>query len=108
MTDRILADAEATLRRRRAELVAALGRIESALDETPNPDAEDRATEREGDEVLEALGRSDETELRAIDAALARIAEGTYGTCQTCGDTIARERLAAVPTAALCRDCARR
>ena len=46
--------------------------------------------------------------LRAIDDALARIDEGSYGTCQQCGENIASVRLAAVPYAALCIDCARR
>ncbi|ETX29300.1 TraR/DksA family transcriptional regulator [Roseivivax isoporae] len=97
---------EARMRARRAELLATLGTIERTLDEPPNPDAEDRATEREGDEVLEALAHADEVELRAIDAALGRMADGRYGMCQSCGEPIGRARLEAVPTAALCRDCA--
>ncbi|MEM8850238.1 MAG: TraR/DksA C4-type zinc finger protein, partial [Pseudomonadota bacterium] len=44
--------------------------------------------------------------IRAIDAALARIAAGTYGICVKCGADISPERLVAVPTAALCRTCA--
>ena len=44
---------------------------------------------------------------RAIDAALARIADGTYGKCENCGKDIPFERLEARPTATLCVDCAK-
>ena len=46
--------------------------------------------------------------LTAIDAALERIDEGTFGTCQRCGNPIAPERLEARPWATLCIDCKRR
>lgn len=45
-------------------------------------------------------------ELQRIDAALQRIAEGTYGYCIECDDEIAPKRLEADPAAALCIDCA--
>lgn len=95
-----------TLMARRKELVADLAHIEHDLDETPPKDWEDRASERQGDEVLEALGAHDLTELRRIDAALARIEEGTYGECMKCGDDIARARLDAVPDTPFCKACA--
>ena len=60
---------ERQLRERKAYLEGALDRFERALEAPPNPDAEDRATEREGDEVLEGLGSSGLAELRQIDAA---------------------------------------
>lgn len=44
-------------------------------------------------------------ELRAVDAALARIADGSYGTCASCGEPIAAERMHAQPTARLCLAC---
>ena len=91
---------------RRAELLRRLGRIERDLDETPPQDWEDRASEREGDEVLEDLGTAGLAELRMIDAALARVADGSYGICVNCGEDISEERLEAVPHAARCRHCA--
>ena len=102
-----MTDPEAILLARRAELVATLDRIEDALDDEPPKDWEDRASERQGDEVLEALGATELAELRQIDAALARVAEGTYGTCMRCGATIAEARLAVLPATPLCRTCAR-
>ena len=43
--------------------------------------------------------------LALVDAALARLDEGTYGTCLRCGKPIARERLEALPWAAHCISC---
>lgn len=41
-----------------------------------------------------------------VDAALDRVAAGTYGVCARCGAGIAAARLAARPTAATCITCA--
>jgi RNA polymerase-binding protein DksA len=46
--------------------------------------------------------------LMSIESALARIEDGTYGRCRTCGGTIAEERLEAVPWTTECIDCKRR
>ena len=43
-----------------------------------------------------------------ITRALARIDEGTYGTCERCGRPIDAARLKALPHASLCMDCKRR
>jgi RNA polymerase-binding protein DksA len=45
--------------------------------------------------------------LNAIDAALKRMDDGTYGTCTNCGREIPAERLEAYPWASLCIDCKR-
>jgi len=42
--------------------------------------------------------------LEEIDAALRRIDEGSYGTCEVCGKPIGAERLTAIPWARLCID----
>ena len=44
-------------------------------------------------------------EIHAIDSALERVANGTYGTCTECAEPIARERLLAFPAAARCVPC---
>ena len=54
-----------------------------------------------------SLGENSGNVLAAIDAALARIDEGTFGTCARCGRPIAEERLEAMPYATLCIDCKR-
>lgn len=93
------------LEARRGELDRRLHKIEHDLDQPGNPDDDDRAIERNNDEVLEGLGEAGQKELAAIEAALGRIAAGTFGLCARCGEPIAEERLAAVPHAALCSDC---
>ena len=45
--------------------------------------------------------------LESIEEALARIENGTYGTCERCGKQIAEERLEAIPYATRCIDCQR-
>ena len=45
------------------------------------------------------------TEIRDIDAALLRIADGSYGVCPDCGEDIEVPRLEAWPTAKRCRPC---
>ena len=45
-------------------------------------------------------------DLRRINQALARLDEGEYGFCGTCGDPIALARLRLDPTVGLCIDCA--
>ena len=95
-----------TLLRRRAELLGDLAEIEDQLDDAPPQDWEDRATERQGDEVLEALGQHDLDEVRRIDAALGRIADGSYGICVKCGAAISDARLASLPDTPFCKSCA--
>lgn len=97
---------EARLRARLRELDSRITDVESELDQPANADFEERASERETDEVLEGLGHAGVQEIRMINAALARIADGTYGTCVACGEPISEERLKAVPHAPRCRNCA--
>jgi DnaK suppressor protein len=52
-----------------------------------------------------ALRDSAEQHLAAVDAAIARLDDGTFGTCLRCGRPIAPERLEALPWAAHCIDC---
>jgi len=45
------------------------------------------------------------TEVREVEAALARISSGQYGDCMDCGGEIESDRLQAYPTARRCWDC---
>ncbi|MBP1843848.1 RNA polymerase-binding transcription factor DksA [Rhizobium petrolearium] len=101
-----IAKYETILRTRKAELESRLSRIEQDFTSPRNPDDDDRAVERNNDEVLDELGEVGEKELVAIEAALARIAGGTFGTCVRCGQPISEKRLDAVPHAPLCQTCA--
>lgn len=91
---------------RRKELTTDLHKMEKVLDQPAPRDVEDAAVERQGDEVMEALGRSEVAELQAIDRALERLDAGTYGECVKCGADIAPARLALLPATPFCRDCA--
>lgn len=94
------------LHSRRDLLKARMAEIDSELDSHESKDWEDMATEREQDEVLEDLGNSAGEELRMIEAALSRVAEGEYGFCVKCGTQISEERLDVLPATPFCRNCA--
>lgn len=100
------ADARKHLLARRAELLGNLAEIADQLDDPRPRDWDDAAVERQDDEVLEALGQSDRAELRRIDAALGRIAEGSWGICTKCGEEIAPRRLELLPDTPFCAACA--
>ncbi|WP_101068592.1 TraR/DksA family transcriptional regulator [Roseovarius salinarum] len=91
---------------RLAELDSRLHEIESELDTPPPKDWEEKAVEREGDEVLEQLGHSGEAEIARIRAALQRIRDGVYGECVRCGEEISEARLEILPDTPFCRTCA--
>ena len=91
---------------RLGELGVRLAAIEEELDSHQNRDWEDLATEREGDEVLEATGNAGKAEITQIRAALKRIEDGSYGDCVRCGEPIAEARLDALPWTPRCRRCA--
>lgn len=90
---------------RRMELAAKITTIEDRLDDPKDPDVEERSVEREEDEVMEIQAKSGYEELQAIDAALGRIENNRYGICHVCEEPISAERLEAVPTTSLCRNC---
>ena len=70
-------------------------------------DLGDTASITLGREIDYTLGEHSQSVLGEIDAALARIEAGTYGTCTNCGNEISVGRLEAYPWASLCIDCAR-
>jgi DnaK suppressor protein len=45
--------------------------------------------------------------IEALQEALVRVREGTYGRCERCGGQIDPERLEILPTTSLCAACAR-
>ena len=50
-------------------------------------------------------GAASSPEAEEIDAALARLAAGTYGRCEACGGAIGRQRLRALPAVRHCMTC---
>ncbi len=104
------------LETRRAELVALRSRMlataEGIVPDTEEPGemntaAGDQHLADHASEILEremdwTLEENAEHILGEIEQALARLDDGTYGTCAVCGEAIPEERLAAVPYATLC------
>ncbi len=78
---------------------------EMTADTTNFPDPNDRATQ-ESDRNFELRIRDRERKLiNKIKEALARIDDGTFGTCEVCGEEISEGRLRARPVTTLCIDC---
>ena len=59
-------------------------------------------------EIDYSLEENSEQVLKAIEGALERIHEGTFGICETCREPISEERLEAIPYATQCIDCRRK
>jgi RNA polymerase-binding transcription factor DksA len=95
-------------RRRTADRLAALrdehrGFVDASrdtnADDEHDPEGATIAFERE---QVGALVRQAEEHLREVDAALARVDDGTYGVCTVCGRPIPAARLEVRPTALTC------
>jgi DnaK suppressor protein len=52
-----------------------------------------------------SLVERERKELIAVERALSRLASGTFGSCEECGEDIPRGRLLALPEARLCTQC---
>lgn len=99
----------ARIERRRAELAIELRDDAEKL-------AGDRASRLDGEsaernaadllaEVDQAELNRDRNELLEVEAALARLDNGTYGDCVDCDQTVGAARLEAYPAAARCVAC---
>ena len=94
------------LRVRLSELTGRVAEIDSELRKPLSADSEEQATDLENQDVLEGIENSEIQEIRQIEEALKRIAEGTYGVCTRCGADIDPKRLKALPIATRCISCA--
>ncbi len=93
-------DALAAEYARRAEAIRRdLGRSHS-------PSFAAQAVQRQNDDVLRALLAEAEDGLRQVERARERLAAGRYGECVGCGESVGAARLAALPAAELCMNCA--
>ena len=68
-------------------------------------DTYDLASEERDREINFILSDRERVKIKQIDDALARLSDGSYGVCESCGLEIAEERLRAMPFTRLCRDC---
>ena len=86
-----------------ADIVAAS--LDSNADDEHDPEGATIAFERS---QVGALAEQARQHLVEVDAALARLDDGTYGVCERCGGPVAPGRLEARPTARTCITCASR
>lgn len=88
----------------------------SILNKSHEFKAEQNSTTAQGDDAeiasLDAnnnmaihLHQRDRSALYAIEKALGKIADGTYGQCEACGEMISSRRLEARPFTGFCIDC---
>jgi RNA polymerase-binding transcription factor DksA len=77
--------------------------VDANADDEHDPEGSTVAFERAQVEAL--LGEA-RMQLAELEQAEARLADGSYGSCQECGSAIGRERLAARPTSRTCIACA--
>ena len=94
----------ALLARVRQQRGGAVGRADSAA-QAREQASDDWAKASEERDLLIGLEERESAELVAIEAALQRIADGSYGLCVDCGVSIATARLHANPTALRCVGC---
>jgi len=76
------------------------------IHEEHEPELVERGQEASRELLFERLDQRGKQEIEQIDAALVRIADGTYGLCVDCGAHIGMARLNAIPAASLCIGCA--
>jgi len=93
-------------RRRRIRYGIEAGNEQSQQQEG-NPQAEliDIAQTLEQHDREKSLAEQERRELIAVERALAKMATGTYGFCEDCGDEVAERRLQVLPEARLCAKC---
>ena len=112
MTEKQLQRIAGLLRSRRDALRPELRRAAARAREANIATQENKAHD-DGDRALDALimeiGNAEVdrqlAELHALEDALQRIAEGRYGLCMECGDTIPDGRMRAQPDAKRCIKC---
>ncbi len=93
----------------REELLGRLGRTHHHLyerEERVSAKFSEQSQELESQELILNLEEEARAELKMIEEALVRISDGTYGTCQKCGEQVQQKRLIAVPHTRYCIDCA--
>jgi len=105
--DTLAAEAEelrADIERAESDIAERLG---DAVGDAGDDQAEVGAKAYEREHEL-ALAQASRELLMQAERALARIEEGTYGTCESCGEPIGKARLQAFPRATLCVECKQR
>src|SRR4051812_26801981 len=99
---------EDALRAKQRELIDSYQRDKAAGNAQPDDgiqDLADKAASAYSKELNFSLSDTERNLLMAIEEALVRVKEGTYGVCTNCGNVIGEKRLQAVPWTSHCIDC---
>jgi DnaK suppressor protein len=99
---------EKRLRQRQQELeLAVANTVEQALASNPDDarDVADQAVAGYQKELLFSQGTVRSAQLRLVRQALARLADGTFGDCVRCYQTIGAKRIEALPWTPYCINC---
>jgi RNA polymerase-binding protein DksA len=112
LTRKQLEEFEGLLRQRRQDLVTELLEDVARARDESFADVAGSVTDPGDEAIADLLSDLDNAEVardmrtvRDLEAALARIADGSYGTCADCGEDIGLQRLRAYPTALRCIKC---
>ena len=97
--------ARSRLREERARLIAEIGETVTLPEQMTYGSQAAAATQVFEQERELALRERASLHLQAVEHALARLDDGTYGICRRCGRPIADARLEALPWAEHCIDC---
>jgi DnaK suppressor protein len=103
-TDLDLAHFRRLLERERRRLTAGIEAEDDTVGDR-DQDERDQGSGLADREVAEAVEAGFEAELDQVEAALARLESGAYGSCVRCAAPIPSARLEVLPSAALCMAC---
>ncbi len=96
---------ESSLSALQAELLAAQRARGAALDEPEAGDTKELADRQQHEELDEAQEHRELDALAAVEAALRRLDDGSYGDCIDCGEPVGLARLQLLPAASRCAAC---
>ncbi len=99
---------ESELLKRRNELLGMVEKTEDygrEADREVSQDPADKASNSYTKELLFSQSTNERNNLRLVEEALARLADGEYGECVNCGNEISQKRLEAIPWTPYCITC---
>ena len=109
LDENLLAKLKDELLRKRGEILAAstgTRPLPASMDvNSRQGDLADQASGNNEVHIQLKLKQTDAKILQAIEEALNRIEQGTYGVCRDCGEPIAPARLNAIPWTRVCITC---
>ena len=108
MTEQDLMHLKELLIKQRQEIFERLRGLESEWQALGERDSEivEEAQKNDLTALFDQLDEREKTEIEEIDLALTKIAQATYGICESCSKPISRDRLEALPATRFCRKCA--